>query len=62
MHQPPSPILGGFVYKGVTNLKGLELAFKLDSSFIFLLKAQEGGGSKKGTNYEEGFVIFPTKL
>jgi hypothetical protein len=50
------------VYKGVTNLKGLELAFKLDSSFIFLLKAQEGGGSKKGTNYEEGFVIFPTKL
>jgi len=36
---PPSPILGGFVYKGVANPKGLELAFKLGSNFTFLLKA-----------------------
>jgi hypothetical protein len=36
---PPSPILIGSTYKGATNPKGLELAFKLGSSFTLLLKA-----------------------
>jgi hypothetical protein len=58
---PPYPILRGSMYKGVANLKGLELAFKLGSSFTLLLKARRGGG-KKGTSCEEGFVIFSTKL
>ncbi len=58
---PPFPISGGSTYKGVANPKGLELAFKLGSSFILLLKVW-GGGGKKGTSCEEGFVIFPTKL
>jgi hypothetical protein len=50
------------MYKGVANPKGLELAFKLGSSFTLLLKARGGGGGKKGTSCEEGFVIFPRKL
>jgi hypothetical protein len=56
---PPFPILGGFAYKSTTNPKGLQLAFKLGSSFILFLKAQKG---KKGISCEKGFVIFLTKL
>jgi len=56
---PPFPILRGFTYKSATNPKGLQLAFKLGSSFILFLKARRG---KKGISCEEGFVIFPTKL
>jgi hypothetical protein len=36
---PPSSISRGFMYKGAVNPKGLELAFKLGSSFTLLLKA-----------------------
>ncbi len=59
---PPFPISRGFAYKGVPNLKGLELAFKHGSSFTLLLKAQGGGGGKKSTSCEEVSVTFPTKL
>jgi hypothetical protein len=58
----PFPILGNSVYKGVTNHTGLKLPFKPNSNFILLLKAQGGGGSKKGTSCELGSVIFSKNL
>jgi hypothetical protein len=50
------------VYRGATNLNGLKLPFKHNSSFILLLKAQGGGRSKKCTSCELGSVIFSKKL
>jgi len=35
---PPFQISGGSTYKGVAKPKGMELAFKLGSSFTLLLK------------------------
>jgi hypothetical protein len=58
----PSLILGSYAYKGVTNPNGLKLPFKPNSSFILLFKAQGGGGGKKGTSCELGYVIFFRKL
>jgi hypothetical protein len=46
----------------MTNLNGLKLAFKPDSSFILFLKARQGGGSKKGTSCELDSIIFSKKL
>ncbi len=58
----PCLILRSYAYKGVTNLNGLKLPFKPNSSFILLFKAQGGGGGKKGTSCELRYVIFFRKL
>jgi hypothetical protein len=59
---PPFPILGSFAYEGVTNPNGLKLTFKPKSSFILFLKTQGGGGGKKGTSCQLGFIIFSREL